>query len=464
MRSESRRSFGGTAPIILLLVAALFVPRPSFAGDSCLISLGAMDEGGVGGSGYGDDEGGIGGSGLQGGDSESGIGGSGLRGGDDEGGIGGSAWLNDAPGGDGIGIIGTITAFGSICVNGVHIDYGPDTPVEVNGRAGDPEDFAIGQVVEASVEKAADGRFTARRIAVRNAVVGPVTQIDDSRRRVRIAGQVVLVPERVDTRTEKLLQAVVPGEALAVSGLRRSDGVIVASRLSRSDSGDLALVAGPLTRVRADSVYLSDLRVKTDRESVDLALSQGDLVRVRGRWSSGSGQLEDAHIALVSGPARDARYLSIEGYVQGREGAVLGLPGLRVDASAVAEKVGSLVPDTRVLVSGRVDDEGVLRAGRIGIHARQLGPWWREQGAAGDARGEHRGRARDGDSSDRAERAEHGDRAERPEHAEHLEHPERYERYERAERMERPERMDRPERVERPERPESGERPGHPGH
>lgn len=135
---------------------------------------------------------------------EDGIGGSGRSAGDEDG-IGGS------------GLYGTITGFGSICVNGRRITYGEDTPVELDDLAGSVDDLALGQVVAV---RAVDD--VAQRIEVNHAVVGEVESV--SRDRVRVSG----IEVRVEPAVAEALEI---GERVAISGLWHPDGSVVASRV-----------------------------------------------------------------------------------------------------------------------------------------------------------------------------------------------------------------------------------------
>ena len=97
---------------------------------------------------------------------ESGVGGTGFVPGDADEGVGGTGIaLNSnqttAEGDEGVGgtgIFGVISAFGSIVVNGVHIDYEPATSVSVDGESGSSEDFAIGQTVAVEATPVSDIR------------------------------------------------------------------------------------------------------------------------------------------------------------------------------------------------------------------------------------------------------------------------------------------------------------------
>lgn len=147
---------------------------------------------------------------LDGGD-EDGIGGSGRSSRGDEDGIGGS------------GLIGTITGFGSICINGRRITYDADVPVTYDGDVASSDDLEVGQVVRIVADSE-----EARSIDILFAVVGIVEAADDTT--LSVLGQRVraAVGAVVD---ESVL---VSGSRVAISGLRHPDGSIVASRVDRA--------------------------------------------------------------------------------------------------------------------------------------------------------------------------------------------------------------------------------------
>jgi len=122
---------------VLLLAGTADGQTPCEPPDATRVAV-AGDEptGGVGGTGHSEPSGGIGGTGLGG----------------DQGGVGGT------------GIYGTITAFGSICVNGLRVQYDDAVPVELGGAPASADALAVGQVVflEATPR---DGDLFARRIA-----------------------------------------------------------------------------------------------------------------------------------------------------------------------------------------------------------------------------------------------------------------------------------------------------------
>jgi hypothetical protein len=238
---------------------------------------------------------------------EDGIGGTGLGG--DEDGIGGTGFGGDEDGIGGTGVLGTITGFGSVCVNGLEIHYAPDVAVSAGGRPANPEDLAPGQVVWIVAAKR-ERKLVADSITVVTALVGRVSAVDARRRTLEVAG------ESIDVLEEAVIFGVPGGELrptvgskVEVSGLRRANGRIAASRIDR------ALVIS-----RATPLRVADLL----RESPDLL------------------------------------WLSIEGYLGAQlPGVSFALGGLEIDASALSGE--AVRPEDRVWVRG-VLDGSVLRA------------------------------------------------------------------------------------------------------
>ncbi len=249
----------------------------------------------------------------------------------------GKTAANDESDGSGIGgtgIIGTITAFGSICVNGIRIQYDRDTPLLINGRRGDTRQLAIGQVVAVGVTSR-KGRIAARQIHIRYAVRGPVSSIDRHGRRLRILGQTIQIPAhlRLD------LKAVRPGSYLNVSGLRNQQGTLIASYIGRQRKTARAVyLHGPVTSIERDHFNVYGQRIRR-RGADSRRLKQGDHVRVRGTLRQGvliPRSMEKTARLPFSGRYRR---LVLEGYITRKQGHDrIGLGHVRI----------ALQPDTRI--------------------------------------------------------------------------------------------------------------------
>ena len=123
---------------------------------------------------------------------------------------------------------------------------------------------AGGQVVE--VEADGDGqRVRARSIAVRHEVAGRIESIDRTSGTIVVLGQTVsadkgVVADQKGPRSHSQSDLSV-GDSIDVSGLRRDDGVIVASRVDRRETGGSALIRGTVTAVDDAGFTVSGLRI-----------------------------------------------------------------------------------------------------------------------------------------------------------------------------------------------------------
>lgn len=286
-----------------------------------------------------------------------GIGGTGYQPGEGNG-IGGTGQpFGRSPGIGGTGIIGTITGFGSILVNGFEIDYAPDQVVSSDeGTSLHPDALRVGQVVE--VEADGDGqRVRARSIAVRHEVAGRIESIDRTSGTIVVLGQIVsadkgVVADQKGPGSHSLSDLSV-GDSIDVSGLRRDDGVIVASRVDRRETGGSALIRGTVTAVDDAGFTVSGLRVADPPNHQLSRPAVGTKLAVMGAMSQGSFSPRRIEIAPQAPFAGRIKRLSIEGYVgHGRSGALsiggVALGGAKGGAQA---QFGD-----RVIINGGMDE------------------------------------------------------------------------------------------------------------
>ena len=126
--------------ILSIIALTLLYSVSALAKNNCdtnasLINPAILTHSGIGGTGTAMAQSGIGGTGLL----DGGTGGTGNP----EGGIGGTGNVANDGGIGGTGIIGIITGFASICVNGVEIHYDINTPVSVDGQLSIARDLAV---------------------------------------------------------------------------------------------------------------------------------------------------------------------------------------------------------------------------------------------------------------------------------------------------------------------------------
>ncbi len=330
---------GLSVPGLMLCVSMLIHPATLQAKNNCdgatLINPAATLQSGIGGTGSAVSRSGIGGTGIQpegiGGTgaemASGGIGGTGI----DEGGIGGTGHRDSGIGGTGstaqqgggiggTGIIGTITGFASICVNGLEIHYDPDTPVSIDGRPASARELAAGQIVIARA-MGSGIEMTARNIAVVHAAVGPISSLNHESRELRVLGQTI----HAGGQAHGSLSGLKAGEWVQISGHRLPDGSIAASRIEGMPAHAEARISGHVSRVHATGFEINGTHIQHDPDSRPAGLAKGMEVMVAGQWDG--AHLKAQHIQTE--PTRhqfgSVSHVVIEGYVHGIRGKELNL-------------------------------------------------------------------------------------------------------------------------------------------
>lgn len=250
----------------------------------------------------------------------------------------------------GTGVIGTIRRFGSIIVNGLRIAYPPGVEVRIDGEVGTAADLKIGHVVHV-VARPDGGGLATRRIDVTSEVVGRVESVSP--------GRMIVLGQRVSTAG--LTGTWQPGARVAVSGLRRPDGVIVASLIEpRTSEPDR--VAGPVQRDAGGALTIGALRL-TDAEALPL----GRRALVTGTEADGALRVTNAaQVGLPFPPG--LKQVSIEAYI--------GRTGSRLDVGsgyAVAGHPNVQVPRTgsaRAVLTATIARDGDLTVERLQIENR----------------------------------------------------------------------------------------------
>lgn len=240
------------------------------------------------------------------------------------GGIGGTGVTTWEGGIGGTGVVGTITGFGSIIVNGLHIQYNVNQPVEsvvgpMNGAS-----FAIGQVVAAQTQLQ-NGRLVAVRLIVQTSLIGPVESINLATGEMRVLGETVHVMANAELGMANLANVNV-GDMVVVSGHRGEDGVY-ASRIDPAPAGVETGLSGTVTAKTNGGVVIDNRHQVRVTAAEHARIAVGDYVSVSGLAPSFNGQFA-ARVATRSyGPMFDGRVarMAVEG-VFGRN--PYGVPGV----------------------------------------------------------------------------------------------------------------------------------------
>jgi hypothetical protein len=303
----------------------------------------------------GDD--GIGGTGARpGGD---GIGGMGAWPGGDDSGIGGTGVSPQSS----IGVVGTITGFASMCVDGIEIHYDADTPVRIDGRPASVGDLAVGQVVEVVAEGHLP-ELRARDVTVRHVVVGPVSGGEADGAILRVVGQgVALVPETQlpDAASASGEDPLALGTVVRVSGMRRQDGVVVASRITRGQADEEVQIIGPVEASDAGGLSIAG----TPLEIVgDVRLAVGEEMRVAGRWTGAALRVDGAEaMPRVPFDGRVA-WMDVEGFPRWSANGELRVGGVAIGRDIAPPAFEGLrSSDARVRIGAWLEGGGVVVEG-----------------------------------------------------------------------------------------------------
>lgn len=271
----------------------------------------------------------------------------GQQGSEGDRGIGGTGAAPELPDGDrgigGTGVIGTIRRFGSIVVNDLRITYPKDVAVLIDGAPAAASDLRLGHVVR-TVATREGGTLTTRRIEVTSEVVGRIEATHGSD--LTVLGQTVSTAELRDRHGLEV------GQRVAVSGLRRNDGTIVASRIDPREAGP-DRIAGPLVRTGGGDLAIGGQRLV----GADPALA-GSRVIAEGRLGPDGlavSHATDERRLITTG----IRRLSIEGYIERSP------TGLRLGSGLAMSGLPRSAQRGRVIVSTGVDVRGGLRAERV---------------------------------------------------------------------------------------------------
>jgi len=253
--------------------------------------------GGVGGTGKSAKENGLGGTGKKPG----GIGGTGISTSDEGSGIGGT------------GIIGTITSFGSVCVNGFRVQYTDKTQYRSDGKPITKDKLAVGQLIKIDTFRTSKGLF-AKTIRVDYVVSGQVEAINRRDNTIVILGQIIKL-----TNHNKIgqLNSIKVGDYLQVSGLRTPSGVIDGTYVLKTNFSNEVLLKGRITYIGANHLVINGKRVNLSTRlsrQLEYALKVGQLIKVHGQYHNNRFVAVDVQmISTIPFKGKYKRF-SLQGY------------------------------------------------------------------------------------------------------------------------------------------------------
>lgn len=280
------------------------------------------------------------------------------------GGIGGTGMEFWRGGIGGTGIIGTVTGFGSVVVNGMHIAYDPKMPLDsvISGQTA--EDLRVGQQVAIEASRV-DGRLTARAIALRYRLAGPIESISPHASLVRIMGRSVHIsPQTHFAAGVKTPDGGVAGlrvgQNIMVSGLRHG-AVLEAGFIAPAPRADFVLLTGVVSAHGGRTVVVAGQKIVLDAGRRP-HVRNGNMVRIVGRLTDGTVHAKNVRVFPAKPFSGRVSRLSVEGFIsKARGGKRLDMDGVSVDLDALSG--GGVTGERHMILFGLVDRrDGVFRA------------------------------------------------------------------------------------------------------
>jgi len=289
-----------------------------------------------------------------------------------------------------VSVVGPITGFGSIVVNGVH--YNVDkASVVVDGNPATPSDLELGQIVNVVGERDASGSTgTANQVLFRTNVRGPIAAVNSASSEITVLGQTVVagsstifelsgVPSSFDSLRD--------GDLVAVSGFVSAHGTIEATRIESAIASSGLLAFGVVSNLDKALLRFNLGALVVDYSQAALiegfatgGPSNGDRVLVRATSAAPSGALLAREVRRAEDEQAEAgNEAEVEGlitrFVSATDFDVGGRP-VTTTAATTYQGGGSsaLALNVKVEVEGSVNGGGVIVARQVEI----------EGGAGGD--------------------------------------------------------------------------------
>ena len=274
------------------------------------------------------------------------------------------AMIDGKKNGDGLGgtgILGTISGFGSIIVNGTGWEFDRHTHVESDGKPSSLEALKVGQVV-VGVARTRDGKFYLDTLEIQHAVAGPIGAIDHAGETMTVLGQKVKLNLAGDKAAIDAFHTLQAGDAVSVSGLRMEDGTVIASRVDEQPKDDGRIILRGLGTVNGNAVRIGDLSVALAADTVVSAPTSGNHVFVSGRMINGQfvADVVTGSSALPFG--KDVKDVSLEAYAPARGMTPLSIQGIAIQGTALPAGTAA---GERIVVTGHIADDNAITATAI---------------------------------------------------------------------------------------------------
>lgn len=280
-------------------------------------------------------------------------------------------------------VSGAISGFGSIIVNGVRYDTSAAT-VRIEDRPATLAELEVGEVVRLEAEIDDNGGRRARTVEMRRLMQGEVESVDAAAGVVVVAGQRVRADDDTsfdDSIRERSVAGLARGDRVEVHGFIGADGLARATRLERSQAGDVEVeVKGRVADHDPVARRFSIGSLRVDYSSAELedfgaaGPAAGDIVEVKGREFLADGALRAQRISREDHRFDDGagNEVEVEGLItRFASPGDFDVAGKQVSTNAstmfVGGEPGSLALNVKVEVEGRLDASGVLVADKVAV-------------------------------------------------------------------------------------------------
>lgn len=279
---------------------------------------------------------------------------------------------------------GAITGFGSVHVNGQRF-VTTSTAFTIDGESGTQSDLRVGHMIRVHGRHRGNDDPTADRIEMHTEVRGPVQSTDAAANSLVVLGQTVIVDADTsfgENVTGSALSGIAVADIVEVSGARRADGAILATRIEKRGASASLRVRGTVSGLDAATHQFSISALVVDYSSATLqrfptgAPANGDLVEVKGGTLGAGGELIARQVELEDeddGEAGDRAELEgpITRFVSATDFDVTGKPVTTTANTTYRNGSASdLALDVKVEAEGSIDANGILVATKIEFKRR----------------------------------------------------------------------------------------------
>lgn len=285
---------------------------------------------------------------------------------------------------------GTITAFGSVFVNGVRYDISA-ARLKKNGKAVTQAALAVGEVATVrGQQNLGTGQGSADSVEVEDNVVGPIATIDIAGNMLTALGQSIKVTASTSFGkgiTPADLTGLAVDDPIEVSGLADATGTIVATRIGRAEAGEALQVLGTVSSFdpAAHTFNINNLVVDATNATLSGFASgqpvNDDLVVVRGtQFDATAVRLSADTVEAATTDPRESEdgthaesgHVELEGLVMNYVSATdFEVDGAKVTTTPDTKFSGGsamdLADNVRVEVRGMLDANQVLVADAVEI-------------------------------------------------------------------------------------------------